>query len=214
VSSGSTNPNATRRPCGWQCSILNFGKAVASRLPPNRPAPTCNTMPFTIRYESRARSEVHYYPALMPKTARTGPRPGLEKARMDMSVMAVDVDGSLSNPIMFAATIIFAIVLATYLTSAFCFINKRWVRVIATGLIAVIGCIVSPFANRFLALLLYRLTTNRGGSVGFFGSPPYGFSPLLAFAAAGVSTLAIGRQQKPRQPCTTVATLRGNGLAR
>jgi len=112
---------------------------------------------------------------------------------MDMSLIAVDVDGSFANPIMKVAVFTWSAVLTTCLTIAFLRVRRRGSRAVTTLTIAVLGCVSSPFANRGVAILIYQATSKPGVIVGFFGGPPFWLSTLFAFAATGVIALLIGR---------------------
>ena len=112
---------------------------------------------------------------------------------MDMSIMAVDVDGSLANPVMRTAVVIWGVVLGAFLTIGFCYIRERWSRVLCAVVVGVVGCAFSPVVHRSIAILIYQATTRPGVRVGFFGGPPFWVSPVLAFATAGVAAMLVGR---------------------
>src|SRR5437660_1114440 len=99
---------------------------------------------------------------------------------MDFSLIAVDVDGSLANPIMQAAIVVWAVALATPLLVIFARVSSMRDRFIGTLLLFAVGCVTSPVANRLIAMFIYQIISKPGVSVGFFGSPPFFASPILA----------------------------------
>jgi hypothetical protein len=115
---------------------------------------------------------------------------------VDLSLMAVDVDGSLANPVMRIAVIAWGIALAAPLVVVFRYTAAKWQRIGAVLAVLVSGTILSPFANRAIAILAYRMVaSNPGVSVGFFGGPTIRASPFVALAVTGCVTLYMGRRK-------------------
>jgi hypothetical protein len=115
----------------------------------------------------------------------------------DMSIIALDVDGSFSNPVMQVAVLIWAAVLACVLTFAFLRVGTRWQRVGLAVLVAAFGCLSSPYANRMIGMLIYAGTANSSASVGIIGGPPFWLSTFFAFAFTGAATVVVGRVHEP-----------------
>ena len=101
---------------------------------------------------------------------------------MDFSLIAIDVDGSLANPVMQAAVIVYAVALATPLVVIFARLSSTRDRLLGTLVVLGLGCVTSPLANRVIGMLIYQIISKPGVSVGFFGSPPFFASPILAVA--------------------------------
>jgi hypothetical protein len=123
------------------------------------------------------------------------------RARLDhsveMSLIAVDVDGTLANPVMALAVVLWAVILAVPLTRVG--IRSSWtirVRLVSMTAIVLSSCLITPFINRAMAMAIYVLITKPGVSVGFFGGPPFFASPVLAFV---LTMIAIGTIQAVRR---------------
>lgn len=118
---------------------------------------------------------------------------------MHFSLAAIDVDGSLVNPVMRVAVLICAFLLAVPVVLVF---RRAWPkRARLAGIIVIFaaGCALSPVANRIAAMSIYQVITGPGVSVGFFGGPPFFASPLLAVAMGSLAAFVLRlRQQKFR----------------
>lgn len=113
---------------------------------------------------------------------------------MDFSVLVVDVDGSLANPIMRAAVLIWAVVLAI---PSFFVVAKSWaprIRIGGSLLIFAFGCLSSPDANRALGMLLYHFMSRPGVVVGIIGGPPFFVSPTLGVGLGWLLGLWLRRR--------------------
>lgn len=116
---------------------------------------------------------------------------------MDLSLTAIDVDGSFANPVVQFAVYAWALVLAAALMFAFFWIRSRWPLIVAGVVISAFGCLSSPFANRFIGVVFYRVTSKPGVNVGFIGGPPFWLSTVFAFAITGAIAVVIGRLSAP-----------------
>jgi hypothetical protein len=111
----------------------------------------------------------------------------------DFSLIAVDVDGSLANPVMRWAVILWGIAVAVTLIVIYRNKTSRLYRLTAASAILVGATLVSPFANRGIAMAVYQITSKPGVMVGFFGGPPPWASPLVGLALFGAVALVMGR---------------------
>ncbi len=107
---------------------------------------------------------------------------------MDMSVMALDVDGTLKNPLILAMVLLYSAGLAVLAAAfvSFWFRGGRGRRV--SGAIAValaLACSFNVAAVRALAAILIAASSRATGhvGVGFFGSHPWWLAPALGLAA-------------------------------
>jgi hypothetical protein len=66
----------------------------------------------------------------------------------EFTLMAVDVDGSLANPVMQISVLLCGIALAAPLIVAFRYATLLWQRIGAILATVVGGAIISPFINR------------------------------------------------------------------
>src|SRR5436305_3604182 len=105
-----------------------------------------------------------------------------DSMNQEFTLMALDVDGSLANPVMQIAVIVCGIALAIPLIMVFRYATSRWQRIGAVLATVVAGAVTSPFANRAIAIFIYQIMSKPGVSVGFFDGPPPWASPLLALA--------------------------------
>lgn len=110
----------------------------------------------------------------------------------DFTLMAVDVDGSLANPIVQIAVLTWGIAIAILLIIIFRYTELRWQRIAVAAGALMGGTLLSPFANRGIAMFAYQMLSRPGVTVGFFGGPPVWASPLVAMAVTGACTLVIG----------------------
>ena len=108
-------------------------------------------------------------------------------------MIAVDVDGTLANPMVQLAVLAWGLVLAAPLLLAYLKLPSLWSRVIAGLCVLGFGCIWSPVANRAIVTLMYQLTSKPGTSTGFVGGPPFFASPLVAITALALVALVKGR---------------------
>lgn len=103
----------------------------------------------------------------------------------DLNLLVLEVDGSLNNPRVLCAVVIWTTVLG--LTGV---LGARWVRTrkVSAMLLAAVFVLLALFTNRaqlFIAEALYILTS-RGGltRVGFWGGPPVWIAPVVAGSVA------------------------------
>ena len=99
--------------------------------------------------------------------------------QMDLSLIAVDVDGSFANPVMRASVFIWAAILGALLIAVIVLLVSRRRRITCGIVVALFGCISSPFVNRLVGMWLYQLTAKPGVSVGIMGGPPFWLSTLF-----------------------------------
>jgi len=112
----------------------------------------------------------------------------------ELTLMSIDVDGSLANPVMRIAVLAWGFALAVPLVVVFRYTTSQWQRISAILATVVAGAVMSPFANRGIALLIYQINSKPGVGVGLFGGPPPWASPFVALALAGSVALCMGRQ--------------------
>jgi hypothetical protein len=112
---------------------------------------------------------------------------------MDMPLIAVDVDGTLANPMVQLAVVAWGLVLAAPLLLAYLRLPSRGARVVASLCVLGFGCIWSPIATRAIVTLMYQIKSKPGTWVGFFGGPPFFASPLVAVTTLALVALVMGR---------------------
>jgi len=119
---------------------------------------------------------------------------------MDLSLAAVDFDGTLGNPVVRVAVTIWAAVLGILLIVVFTYVRRAWQRLFLTFLILAIGYGFSRIACLGLAASYYEATAKKPIGVGFFGGPPPWVAPLLALSLAGFAALVLGRRARGTAP--------------
>ncbi len=117
---------------------------------------------------------------------------------MDMSMMAVDVDGTLGSPLILVLVLLYATGLAA-LTATFVLL---WLRGGSSRLMAavmallfVLACVFNVAAVRAIAAAIIAFPTREGVhvGVGFFGSHPSWLAPALGIAAGLLVSARIRR---------------------
>lgn len=99
---------------------------------------------------------------------------------MDMTLIAVDVDGSLANPVMQVVVAVWSLLLTVAVVGVLRASIPGKMRAGIVAAVAVFGFLAGPLFCRLAGMLMYSLFSKPGRSVGFFGGPP----PLVAPAAA------------------------------
>ena len=117
---------------------------------------------------------------------------------MDMSVTALDVDGTLRNPLILALVLLYSAGLAA-LTAAvvsFWFRGGRARRLsVAIAVSLALACSFNVTAARAIAAIVIAASSRATGhaGVGFFGSHPWWLAPALGLAAGMFVSARIRR---------------------
>jgi hypothetical protein len=105
-----------------------------------------------------------------------------------------DVDGTLRNPVVAGAVLLWALVLFT-VCLAFLRSDSRLRGVAVVAAVLIAGWLLAPVVVRTFVNGIYRVTSSP--SVGFFGRPPAWAASLVA--AAGVLVTLLVRRKGPRR---------------
>jgi hypothetical protein len=117
---------------------------------------------------------------------------------MDMSVTALDVDGTLRSPLIFALVLVYAAALAV-LTAMLVSFWLRGGRSRAKGLVFAVSlalaCAFNVSLVRAVAAAIIAASSQAQGhvGVGFFGSHPWWLAPALGIAAGMLVSTRLHR---------------------
>ena len=106
---------------------------------------------------------------------------------MHFEFMTVEVDGTLNNPVVVQAVLLWSAVLAlwTIATLKFWRERRRLVLAVLAG-----AYVVPPLGQFIIGNVIYRLQDPRILSVGFWGGPPIWIAPLAGAMAGGIVLVA------------------------
>lgn len=108
---------------------------------------------------------------------------------MNITLVSIDLDGSLADPVMRIAVVLWALVLAVPSVVVFARVASARHRVFAVVVAFALGCITSAAATRVIATLIYNvMLTNAGVSVGLFGGPMLPSAVLAAVIGPALGT--------------------------
>lgn len=102
----------------------------------------------------------------------------------DLNLLVLEVDGSLNNPRVVCAVIIWTAVLGFIgILSARCVRTKRALSMLLVAVFVLLA-LVTPRAQLSIAEALYIIASRGVTSVGFWGGPPVWIAPVVAGSAA------------------------------
>jgi hypothetical protein len=110
---------------------------------------------------------------------------------MHFDPVQVDIDGSLRNPYVVGAVLIWAAVLTLLALGVLRWPNR--LSVVAVAVLLVVACAVTPRVIRELLNLAYNGRVG-GGSIGVMGGPPAWLPSLVA--AVGLTVVSAVRHRK------------------
>jgi len=119
---------------------------------------------------------------------------------MDFSLISVDFDGTLANPTVRVAVIIWATFLGALLLVVFFYVRRTWQRLALMLVVLTVGYFFSRIATLGMVTSFYEARSTKPIGVGFFGSPTPWVAPILALSVAGFSTLLLGRMSRGKNP--------------
>jgi hypothetical protein len=135
-------------------------------------------------------------------------------AETSFSLIALDVDGSLANPIMRMAVICWAAAFAAAMAFSLRLIRYGWARVGVSIAFLAASYVGSLHATRAIAMLIYATFSRPGVSVGIMGSPPMFVSPVMTLALLGLAAVVMplhsAPEQNPEASKDSAAGLNGN----
>jgi len=104
---------------------------------------------------------------------------------MDLSLMAIDVDGTLHNPIVVASLATWCGIIA-FVAAASGMAAGRKSHYARNRFILLAGLVlIEPFAVRIIGTIMYIVPAHQFFSVGFWGTPPFWVPVVVAvFCAA------------------------------
>jgi hypothetical protein len=122
---------------------------------------------------------------------------------MDFSLISLDVDGTLGNPIVLGAAIICALLVAVTLVLLMKATQRRsWWKAASAATAGILLDRYSREITRIVATIIYGLSGHWG--VGFFHSTPVWFSPVLGVAFAGAFLAGRALRRRGGTPSVTV----------
>ncbi len=120
-------------------------------------------------------------------------------AGVDMSFMILEVDGSIHNPIVLAALVLWCVLVALVACAAGVAAAHRSGHLVVRIVLLVVVTVASPAAVRLLAWCFYVLPRRGFVSVGFWGQPPM-IIPLQLRShsrPAATSSFAAAHRRRP-----------------